>query len=114
MGASDNVVRGGLTPKHVDVHELLAVLDYSVLDDPRTIASERSPGVWCYETADTPFQLWRYELTGELEHTATGRELLVCVSGSTDLIGRGEVVYLAIHERIVLQGSATLFRVEER
>ena len=29
MGASDNVLRGGLTPKHVDVPELLAVLDFT-------------------------------------------------------------------------------------
>ena len=27
MAASDNVLRGGLTPKHIDVAELLAVLD---------------------------------------------------------------------------------------
>jgi mannose-6-phosphate isomerase class I len=27
MTASDNVLRGGLTPKHIDVDELLAVLD---------------------------------------------------------------------------------------
>ena len=34
MAASDNVLRGGLTPKHVDVDELLRVLRYEVLDDP--------------------------------------------------------------------------------
>ena len=34
MGASDNVVRGGLTPKHVDVDELLRVLRYEPLADP--------------------------------------------------------------------------------
>lgn len=34
MGASDNVVRGGLTTKAVDVDELLAVLDPTPLPDP--------------------------------------------------------------------------------
>jgi mannose-6-phosphate isomerase len=29
MAASDNVLRGGLTPKHIDVPELLAVLDFT-------------------------------------------------------------------------------------
>jgi mannose-6-phosphate isomerase len=35
MGPSDNVLRGGLTPKHVDVAELLAVLDFRPLPVPR-------------------------------------------------------------------------------
>ncbi len=37
MSASDNVLRGGLTPKHVDVAELLAVLDtdHGPRGDPR-------------------------------------------------------------------------------
>ena len=34
MAASDNVLRGGLTPKHVDVGELLRILRFEVLDDP--------------------------------------------------------------------------------
>ena len=34
MAASDNVLRGGLTPKRVDVDELLRVLRFEVLDDP--------------------------------------------------------------------------------
>ena len=34
MASSDNVLRGGLTPKHVDVPELLAVLDFRELPPP--------------------------------------------------------------------------------
>ncbi|WP_432494166.1 mannose-6-phosphate isomerase, class I [Kineococcus auxinigenes] len=34
MASSDNVLRGGLTPKHVDVPELLRVLDFRVLPPP--------------------------------------------------------------------------------
>jgi mannose-6-phosphate isomerase len=34
MASSDNVLRGGLTPKHVDVAELLDVLDFRVLPPP--------------------------------------------------------------------------------
>lgn len=114
MGASDNVVRGGLTAKHVDVDELLAVLDIEVLDNPRTAPVEAGPGAWRYDTPHTPFRLWRYEVDGDLQHTATGRELLLCTGGSTDAISCGEVVYLAADERIILRGNATVFRVEER
>jgi mannose-6-phosphate isomerase len=35
MGPSDNVLRGGLTPKHIDVPELLSVLDFRALPVPR-------------------------------------------------------------------------------
>lgn len=113
MGASDNVVRGGLTPKHIDVDELLDVMEIKVLDDPRTVASEVEPGAWCYETPAAPFRLWRYEVAGSFEHTASGREMLLCTSGSTTELGRGEAAYLAPHQRITLEGTATVFRVEE-
>jgi len=35
MASSDNVLRGGLTPKHVDVPELMAVLDARPVPEPR-------------------------------------------------------------------------------
>ena len=35
MGNSDNVVRGGMTVKHVDVEELLDVLDFEPLERAR-------------------------------------------------------------------------------
>jgi mannose-6-phosphate isomerase len=41
MGASDNVVRGGLTEKHVDVDELLRILDPTPLAQP-VMANARS------------------------------------------------------------------------
>ena len=44
MAASDNVLRGGLTPKHVDVAELLRVLRFEVLDDPVVRPVEPSAG----------------------------------------------------------------------
>lgn len=37
MGPSDNVLRGGLTPKHVDVPELLRVVDFTPIADPRLV-----------------------------------------------------------------------------
>lgn len=114
MGASDNVVRGGLTPKHVNVAELLSVVRIEPLDDPRTAVTEVAPGRSCFDTPDTPFRLWRWEIDGSVVHRATGRELLLCTRGATSVIGAGQVAYLAPHERLTLSGSATVFRVEER
>ena len=44
MAASDNVLRGGLTPKRVDVDELLRVLRFEVLDDPILPSTPVAPG----------------------------------------------------------------------
>jgi mannose-6-phosphate isomerase len=113
MGASDNVVRGGLTPKHVDVRELMAVLVTEPLREPRTAPVADQPGRWCYPTPDTPFLLWRWDIDGELAHTASGRELLLCTDGSVSNLVSGQVAYLAPGERITLTGQGTVFRVEE-
>ena len=113
MSASDNVVRGGMTHKHVDVDELLEVLDIRAIADPRVAPHEVEPGQWCYDTPDTPFRLWRYEVAGSFRHVATGRELLICADGATDLIARGQTVVLVPGEVVELSGIATLFRVEE-
>lgn len=45
MANSDNVLRGGLTTKHVDVPELVRVLDFSTLDNPRAEAVPSHGGV---------------------------------------------------------------------
>ena len=114
MGASDNVVRGGTTVKHVDIDELLRVVDITPLADPRTPATPQGDGAWSYDTPGTPFRLWRYEIEGSFAHTATGRELLLCIDGTTDQLDRGATAYLSPGERVELRGRATLFRVEER
>lgn len=57
MGPSDNVLRGGLTPKHVDVPELLAVVDRSTLADPR-LPSLELDGATAYRP-EAPFELRR-------------------------------------------------------
>lgn len=114
MGASDNVVRGGTTVKHVDIGELLHVLAITPLADPRTPATPQGDDAWSYDTPGTPFRLWRYAIDDRFEHIATGRELLLCTAGSTDRLERGAAAYLSPGERVELRGRATVFRVEER
>ena len=113
MEASDNVVRGGLTPKHVDIEELLRVLDYTPLLDPVVRPVEAAPGRWRYDTPGAPFDFWRFEIDGESAHTATTRELLLCTAGSAGVISQGESMYLEAGEPVRLHGQATVFRVAE-
>lgn len=113
MGASDNVVRGGMTTKHVDVDELLAVLDISPIADPRTPTTPHGWDSWSYDTPTAPFRLWRHDVDGTWQHTATARELVLCTWGSTDGLECGEAAYLAPGDDMVLTGTATVFRVAE-
>jgi mannose-6-phosphate isomerase len=111
MANSDNVIRGGMTVKHIDVQQLLGVLDFDPLPQPRVEAVEVDPGRWRYSTAHTPFVLWRFEIDEDsaMLHQSTGRELLLCVDGRE----RGVCRYLGPGETFEIAGPATVFRVEE-
>ncbi|WP_122981909.1 mannose-6-phosphate isomerase, class I [Actinoplanes teichomyceticus] len=65
MAASDNVLRGGLTPKRVDVDELLRVLRFETLDDPLLHGAEIAPGVTSWRVPVPDFELYRVELTAD-------------------------------------------------
>lgn len=51
MKSSDNVVRAGFTSKHVDVDELLAIVDPSELNDP--VVRPRADGAWLHYPSPT-------------------------------------------------------------
>jgi mannose-6-phosphate isomerase len=110
MANSDNVVRGGLTVKHINVDELLTVLDFEPLADPRVQRTEIEPGRWRYETASAPFVVSRIELDEHPRpHTAIGRQLVLWVDGPR----HGECDYLAPGDSVELTGPATVFVVDE-
>lgn len=82
MGASDNVVRGGLTVKYVDVDELLRILDPTPLAEPKmTVIDGR------YPLPEAGCTLLRLE-SGEA-HTSTGHELTISLDGSTTYLPTG-------------------------
>lgn len=113
MGASDNVVRGGLTPKHIDVDELLRVLRFEPLPDPVVRPRRTAVGEWAYDTPDAPFAVTRLDVTDTTIHTATSRELLLCTSGDADTLRRGDSAVLRPDEMITLTGPATVWAVAE-
>jgi mannose-6-phosphate isomerase len=86
MAASDNVLRGGLTPKRVDIDELLRVLRFEVLDDPILPATQVAPGVRTWQVPVREFVLYQLELT------AAGPPLRVPGEGPRIVLGtRGDV-----------------------
>jgi mannose-6-phosphate isomerase len=84
MAASDNVLRGGFTPKRVDVGELLRVLRFEVLRDPILPATEPAPGVLTWRVPAREFVLYRIRLDGTRPPAvvpAAGPRLILGVEG---------------------------------
>ena len=119
MANSDNVMRGGLTPKYIDIDELLAILDFTPGLRGLITPNEESRGVWRYPTPAPEFALWRVEPGDEpvvAPATGGGRVLLVTdgdltLTSSTsrlDLV-RGESALLSAGEEVMLTGHGTAF-----
>jgi mannose-6-phosphate isomerase len=95
MAASDNVLRGGLTPKYVDVPELLKVLRFEVLDDPVVRPRPVAPGLVTWPTPAEEFVLHRAELSGGAPIALPGgsARVVLCLRGEVTLDdGAGAVV----------------------
>ena len=86
MGPSDNVLRGGLTGKHVDVDELLAVLDTTPSPAVRLDPVTCGPGARSYRTARSAegqgadFEL--LEITDDAVVNTGGPSLIAVLEGS--------------------------------
>jgi mannose-6-phosphate isomerase len=82
MASSDNVLRGGLTPKHVAKSELLRVLDFDAAPPPIVRPRQTARGVWTYEVPVPEFRLDRIDPSGDpIDLPSSGPQILVCVEG---------------------------------
>jgi mannose-6-phosphate isomerase len=119
MANSDNVMRGGLTPKYVNVDELLAILDFTPGIRGLITPIEESPGVRRYPAPAPEFALWRLETRGKPVNVpagTAGRILLVTdgelimrsATGNFDLV-RGEAALLTAGEEAAVSGRGTAF-----
>jgi mannose-6-phosphate isomerase len=119
MANSDNVMRGGLTPKYVNVDQLLTILDFTPGLRGLITPIEESQGVWRYPTPAPEFALWRIEPYGEqvaVPAAGSGRVLLVTDGGLTATsptaeldLARGQAALLSADEEAVLTGRGTAF-----
>jgi mannose-6-phosphate isomerase len=119
MANSDNVVRAGLTGKHVDVPELLKLTDPAVavpVIEPRALGA----GVSVYDSPAPEFRLYRAEIgSGEITLPGDGARLVLCVEGAVALRGsggsalkaaRGEACFLSAADgAVTASGPAAIF-----
>jgi mannose-6-phosphate isomerase len=117
MANSDNVLRCGLTPKHVDVPELLRIVRFEP-GDPGVLRPEASPdGEEVYETPIDEFRLSRYVLPeGSAAHDLTRAtpQILLCTAGAVRAgeheLTPGGSVFVPAGEKAEVSGNGTLFR----
>ncbi|RCK68378.1 mannose-6-phosphate isomerase, class I [Desertihabitans brevis] len=119
MANSDNVLRGGLTPKHVDVAELGAVLDFSSITPQPVPLVDEGEGRFRFDTPAPEFTLWRVDCsdtpttvpastTGRIVLATSGRVQLQ--SGATAItLHRGQAAFLPAGETVSAHGGGTAF-----
>ena len=124
MANSDNVLRGGLTPKHVDVPELMRVLDFTAGDVEVLTGDQVRPGEVVYRTPAPEFRLARLTLSAEpLDLTHEGPQMVLVVDGSATVtdgdgnavqVERGRSVWVAADDRgVTITGSGVAFRATD-
>jgi mannose-6-phosphate isomerase len=123
MAASDNVLRSGLTSKHVDVAEVLKLADFSELADPKVKPKKLAEGLIEYPVDCSEFRVYRAEVSGksllaDLELPASA--MVVCAAGEVavstsleerEVLTKAEVVFAAGAKKLSLSGSGTAFVV---
>ncbi len=88
MGASDNVVRGGITTKPVDVDELLRILDPTPLVHPVMADAQRRGR---YPLPEAGCTLIRVDVGSA--HTSDGHQLAIDLDGATQYLPPGATIF---------------------
>jgi mannose-6-phosphate isomerase len=124
MANSDNVLRGGLTPKHVDVPELLKVLNFEEREVDILIPEESNNYESIYSSSAEEFILSVISVKeGIIYNSPLDRsvEILLCTDGNATVFDSGEndkidiaggrsVIIPAIVEKYSIEGNATLYK----
>lgn len=117
LANSDNVVRAGLTGKHIDIPELLALLDPAVAV-PVLHARPVSPGVVTFDTPAPEFTLFVADLgVSSVRLPGNGPRIVLCADGTATLrsadsvkLARGESCFVSAADRdVTAEGPARLF-----
>ncbi|WP_372696918.1 mannose-6-phosphate isomerase, class I [Arthrobacter sp. JSM 101049] len=131
MASSDNVLRGGLTGKHMDLPELMDIVDFTSWAVPYLDAEGSDLGQELYRPPFEEFQLQRIALPGEAAMAGddvavaqNGPVTLICVAGELVLdspqgdlcLARGDSVFIPANEAPVVakrhgDGPALAFAV---
>lgn len=114
MANSDNVLRGGLTPKHVDIPELLSVLSFESRE-PAKVTVTGTPACALYPVPAREFLLTRIVLTREetiLERQSRGAEIFLCLDGGVKFLWSEGELSLERGESVFIGADTGGYRLE--
>jgi mannose-6-phosphate isomerase len=118
MASSDNVLRGGLTAKHVDLAALIEVLDFTDGKVP-VLHPVLGPGGLRYQVPVEDFELTRCQLgTDPGVLTTAGPQVVLCAEGRAVLgsadgeleLTQGQSAFVPAGAPLTARGPALLYR----
>jgi mannose-6-phosphate isomerase len=113
MANSDNVLRGGCTPKHIDVRELVRLLDFGSGPTQILRGEISKPGVRVYHTPSPEFELSTLDVQGRLVPVCErpGPQLLLITRGAVRIELAGETLELRRGQSALLEPGQTAYAV---
>jgi mannose-6-phosphate isomerase len=121
MAASDNVLRGGLTHKHIDHAVLADVMRFEPAPPALVTPVSEAEGLCRYPVPVSEFQLWRLQVADVLDWplpaTDSRRVLLLidgtlrcdCADATSITLSGGQAAFVAAGEQVTLSGEALAF-----
>jgi len=124
MANSDNVLRGGLTPKHVDVPELSKVLNFTDSDIDILPVKKSNDCEQIYQSRAEEFVLSVIDVKSGLTYlspTDRSVEILLCTAGEAIIADLGKnkqetlakgtsIIIPAVVEKYSIEGNATIYK----
>jgi mannose-6-phosphate isomerase len=118
MANSDNVLRCGLTAKHIDVAEVLRVAEFVAVREPRWTARVANAQERVFEVPVPDFELAVLDVAGQLDASVPGPQILLCTAGTVTVVAsggefdlrRGNAAFVAAGQQITLTGGGTVYR----
>ncbi len=110
MASSDNVLRGGLTGKHVDVRELLDIVDcHPYPCEPILSVGDAQSKQW--PSSANEFRLWRLTPEQPITLEPWGPEILLCMTGSVTVTSAGSHLHLCRGESAFICGGDSSYEL---
>lgn len=115
MANSDNVIRGGLSPKHIDLERLFSISNFLPYQPHWVPVTRLDEQTYIYHTPAKEFKLMLLELKSHHSLPTSNKPMIVlCLHGNVSLsaelvLGRGEAAFIDAEEAIInFNGNALL------
>ena len=114
MANSDNVLRGGLTSKHIDIEELIRNTKFEETIPAILHGNQnKSNGEVVYKTTTKDFEMSKIELNSSTSHRSVSNsiEILIAMKGSATVIENKNAFFLEKGQSIVIKPN-TAYKIQ--